>query len=93
MKNQYGCEQTLPCFVDDFIDHYMQALTAGKPIVVVGDLNCILLTSCYESRALKDLHHSLNMGQLITEPTRVTPASQSLIDAISNDFQPSISRR
>ena len=60
----------------------MQALTSGKPILVVGDLNCNLLTSSYESRALKDLYHSLNMGQLITEPTRETPASQSLIDVI-----------
>lgn len=68
------------CFVDDFMGRYMQALTFGKPIVGFGGLNSNLLTSSYESRGLKYLYHGLNMGQLITEPTRVTPASQSLID-------------
>ena len=50
--------------------------------MVVGDLNCVLLTSFYESRALNDLCSSLNMKQLITEPTRVTATSETLIDVI-----------
>lgn len=50
--------------------------------MVVGDLNCDLLTSSYESRALNDFCSSVNMKQLITEPTRVTPTSETLIDVI-----------
>ena len=65
------------CFVDDFMDQYLQALTYKKFVLVVGDLNCDLLTSSYESRALNDLCSSLNMKQLITEPTRVTPTSET----------------
>ena len=38
----------LSCFVEDFIDQYLQALTYGKSVWVVGDLNCDLLTSSYE---------------------------------------------
>ena len=60
----------------------MQAFTYGKSVFVVGDLNCNLLTSSYESRALNDFCSSLNMKQLITQPTRVTPTSESLIDVI-----------
>ena len=33
------------CFVDDFMDNYSYALTLGKDIFVVGDLNCNLLKS------------------------------------------------
>ena len=65
----------LSCFVDNFMDRYMQPLTYGKAILVAGDLNRNLLTSSYESRASKDFYHSLNIGQPITEPTSVTPAS------------------
>ena len=42
----------LPCLVEDFMDQYLQALTYGKSVLVVRDLNCDLLTSSYESRAL-----------------------------------------
>ena len=73
-------ECPLSCFVEDFMDLYLQALTYGKFVLVVGDLNCDLLTSSYESRALNDLCSSLNMKQLITEPTRVTATSKTLID-------------
>ena len=64
------------------MDQYLQALTYGKIILVVGDLNCDLLTSSYESRALNDLFSRLNMKQLITGPTRVTATSETLIDVI-----------
>lgn len=41
------------CFTDDFMDKYSQALTHGKEIVVVGDLNCNMMNSSPESDALK----------------------------------------
>ena len=62
------------------MDQYLQALTYGKFVLVVRDLNCDLLTSSYESRALNLLCSSLNMKQLITGPTRVTTISEILID-------------
>lgn len=73
-------DRPLSCFVEDLMDQYLQALTYGKFVLVVGDLNCDLLTSSYESRALNDLCSSLTMKQLITEPTRVTATSKTLID-------------
>ena len=49
---------------------------------MVGDLNCDLLVSSSKSRTLNNLCTSLNMKQLITQPTRVTETSKSLIDII-----------
>ena len=49
---------------------------------MVGDLNCDLLVSSSKSRTLNNLCTSRNMKQLITQPTRVTETSKSLIDII-----------
>ena len=65
------------CF-EDFRDRYTQALVYGLPILVVGDLNCDLLVSSSKSRTLNNLCTSLNMKQLITQPTRVTETSKSV---------------
>ena len=51
-------------------------------IFVLGDLNCDLLKSCCEGNTLKDLCDTLNLNQLETSPTRVTPQSPFLIDVI-----------
>jgi hypothetical protein len=64
------------------MDNYSYALTLKKDIFVVGDLNCNLLKSGPESDALNELCSSLNLFQLIKEPTRVTLQSSSLIDVI-----------
>ncbi|XP_068737945.1 uncharacterized protein [Montipora capricornis] len=69
------------CF-KDFRDRYTQALVYGLPILVVGDLNCDLLVNSSNSRTLNNLGTSLNMKQLITQPTRVTEISKTLIDVI-----------
>ena len=68
--------------LEDFRDCYTQALVYGLPILVVGDLICDLLGSSSKSRTLNNLCKSLNMKQLITQPTRVTETSKSLIDVI-----------
>ena len=61
------------CFVDDFMDKYSQALTLGKNIIVAADLNCDMLKPrSPEAVALQDLCDSVNLTQLIKEPTRVT---------------------
>ena len=51
-------------------------------IFVLGDLNCDLLKSCYDGNTLKDWRHTLNLTQLVTSSTRVTPQSSSIIDFI-----------
>ena len=43
------------CFVDDFMDTYTQALTRGKKIFVVGDLNCDMLKILPETDTLNNL--------------------------------------
>lgn len=71
------------CFVDDFMDKYSQALTHGKNIIVAADLNCDMLKPhSPEATALQDLCDSVNLTQLIKEPTRVTATSSTLIDVI-----------
>ena len=69
-------------FTDDFSDNYMKALSFGKDVFILGDLNCNLLKNCPEGNALNDLCATLNLKQLVTSPTRVTEHSSSLIDVI-----------
>ena len=65
------------------MDKYTQALTFGKDILVAGDLNCDMFKPCSpEANALLDLCNSVNLTQLIKEPTRVTENSSTLIDVI-----------
>ena len=71
------------CFVDDFMEKYSQALTFGKNIIVTADLNCDMLKPRPpEAVALQNLRDSVNLTQLIKEPTRVTETSSTLIDVI-----------
>lgn len=72
----------LACFENSFKPNYMQALLFGKPIVILGDLNCNLLKETREQKALSDVSIELNLTQIITMPTRITTTSQSLIDVI-----------
>ena len=65
------------------MDKYSQALTLGKNIIVAADLNCDMLKPrSPEAVALQDLCVSVNLTQLIKEPTRVTETSSTLIDVI-----------
>ncbi|CAB4041599.1 Hypothetical predicted protein, partial [Paramuricea clavata] len=50
--------------------------------MVAGDLNCDLLKCSPESDAFYNLCSILNLSQLVTLPTRVTPTTSSLIDVI-----------
>ena len=71
------------CFVDDFMDNYSQALTLGKPLLITGDLNCNLLEpGCSKAVALLDFCKSINLTQLINQPTRVTETSLPLLDVL-----------
>ena len=70
------------CFIEDFTDKYIKALTIGKEIIIAGDLNCDLLKINPDSTALVDICTALNLKQLISTPTRVTEHSSTLIDVI-----------
>ena len=70
------------CFMDDLAPNYLQALTHGKDVFLLGDLNCNMLKDIPESRALREFCTCLNLSQLITSPTRVTERSSPLIDVI-----------
>jgi hypothetical protein len=49
--------------VDDFTENYLKALTYGKELFVLGDLNCNMLKVTSQSKALKDLYQScLNLS-------------------------------
>ena len=55
----------------------------NKPIYILGDLNCNLLNSSDPaSQALVNFCTSFNLSQMITQPTRVTESSATLIDVI-----------
>ena len=69
-------------FTDDFSDNYMKALSFGKDVFILGDLNCNLLKNCPEGNTLNDLCATLNLKQLVILPTRVMEHSSSLIEVM-----------
>ena len=73
---------SVACFADEFLEKHTLALTYGKEVFIIGDLNIDILKKNQESRALMNLCSSLNLTQLITSPTRVTTQSSTLIDVI-----------
>ena len=54
----------------------------NKELFILGDVNCNLLpeASAYNSSYLTSIFDIYGLSQLITEPTRVTPTSKTLID-------------
>lgn len=56
-----------------------------KEGIIMGDLNCNFLPGARcqgETRNLKSILQSMNMTQVVNEPTRVTRESQTLIDIV-----------
>ena len=55
-----------------------------KEIYLLGDLNCNFLSNPleYHTSQLMDVLISFQMNQVLTEPTRVTPISKTLIDVV-----------
>ena len=62
------------CFKHDFMPNYTRMLSHNKDVIVRGDLNCNTMNKgCIEAQALNNkLCLTINLTQLITEPTRVT---------------------
>ena len=74
------CQPT--CFVNDLTPTLTSALAVGKEIFSAGDLNCNMLLDCLESAKLRDFCNTFNLTQLISQPTRVTAHSSTLLDVI-----------
>ena len=53
-----------------------------KEILVMGDLNINYLSDCSSTRRMQSLSDEASLTQMITEPTRVTQNSTTLIDHI-----------
>lgn len=74
---------TLDCFDNKLCDALTSAMPMNKPIYILGDLNCNLLNSSDPaSQVLVNFCTSFNLSQMITQPTRVTESSATLIDVI-----------
>ena len=57
----------------------------GKKYYIMGDFNCNMLPASFynaNTQALLNITDIYNLKQLITEPTRITPLSSTLIDVI-----------
>ena len=54
----------------------------NKELYILGDVNCNLLpeASAQNSSYVTNIFDIYGLSQLITEPTRVTPVSKTLID-------------
>ena len=75
-------DSPLSSFEDLLKPSYIQALTLCKPIVILGDLNCNVLSENSESKALASFMSDVNLSQVITTPTTITDTSSLLIDVI-----------
>ena len=65
-----------------FINVLEVANAEKKEVIIMGDLNCNFSPGARcqgETKKLKSILQSMNMTQVVNEPTRVTRESQTLI--------------
>ena len=58
----------------------------SNDIVILGDLNCNMLTQNNLSNQINELSDNMHLSQLIRDPTRITVNSTTLIDLILVSF-------
>ncbi len=58
------------------------AITEGKEVLLMGDLNISLLHSLPNAGTMESLSNEMNLTKMIRDPTRVTQDSATLIDHI-----------
>ena len=70
--------------IDIFESLLQEIEMENKEIVILGDVNCDLLkdTPDYQTRKLNGVCSSFDLQQLITEATRVTESTETLLDHI-----------
>lgn len=88
--NFYRPDRTLSYFDKDIMVKpngiLETASTKGKEKLLFGDFNCCFMPShrnYSDCKQLKSLLRSLNIKQLIDQPTRITKNSKSLIDLVA----------
>ena len=69
-------------FFNVFEEVIDKVMSISNNVMIIGDFNCNMITNNSLSKKVKELCSTTNMKQLITEPTRITPHSKSLIDLI-----------
>lgn len=70
-------------FLSDFCEN---EIDFSKINVIIGDINIDLLSDYHYSKKLKECMNDSTMKQIVTEPTRITRSSKTLIDHImTND--------
>ena len=78
----YRPPQSNSTFFDKFECNIEKVLDITNNVVIVGDLNCNMLTTNPLSLKVHTLCDNLQLNQNIAKPTRVTPHSKTLIDLI-----------
>ena len=88
----------LSCWIDRISPYYNKdfmvklngmldtASSEGKEMLLFGDFNCCFMSSHRndtDCKQLKSLFRSLNIKQLINQPTRITKTFKSLIDLVA----------
>lgn len=79
-----------PCASAELFSHYQYETLVGKldsldlEYYLMGDLNCNMASAHFDTntRLLCEISDTYGLQQLITEPTRITESSSSLIDVI-----------
>ena len=80
-----GCDFLDAEFMSSFENVLEVANAEKKEVIIMGDLNCNFSPGARcqgETKKLKSILQSMNMTQVVNEPTRVTRESQTLIDII-----------
>lgn len=82
--------KTLVDYLDDLT---RESLRTGKQVIILGDLNCDFLNnSLSQTKTLKEFLVANQLIQLISEPTRSTITSNTLIDLLITYINPATLR-
>ena len=88
--NMYRPPDSRVEYNDRFEDFIENASKEGKEIILLGDFNKYLFEDNLD-REWQNLTLSLSLTQMISQPTRVTPNSKTLIDHIYTSTEENIS--
>ena len=69
-------------FFDKLETNLDKVFSSTDNVIILGDLNCNMLTKNAMSKKVNELCSTFHLSQLIQEPTRITPNSSTLIDLI-----------
>lgn len=78
-------------WIDRFEEFLENILIAGKEIILLGDFNKDLLNANINTE-WSNFTTTLGLSQLITQPTRVTNSSSTLIDHIYTNYEHNLSK-